>query len=494
MMVKRYFITLFLVCTAVGAAFPTGYNLRVKVNGLQDTTLILGHYLSKSMYPDDTIHLNSKGMGEISSAKSLPQGMYIMYLPNTRYFEFVVGEDQDFSIEADTTDFLNTLAFKGSAENDIFIGFQRYMFALRKQADSISNLIQKEKDPARKESLTARMKQINEIRISRIENVGKENPGLFVPVFLKATLDVTVPEPPRDDKGRIKDSTWQYFYYRKHYFDNFNISDPRLLRTPLYEDKVMNYITKVVPQIPDTLYGEIDILLQKSRSDSAVFRYMLITLFNHYGKSNIMGMDAVLVYLAEKYYLHDAWWSDAKFIADLKDRIEKTKPLLIGNTAPNVELMLVPADHFKSAARDTALRRYPHVGTKAMLEQIKSEYLVLIFWEADCGHCKKAIPELYEMYEKTLKGMGVKVLAVSTLFGEDGKIKWVNFVNEHGLYDWINAWNPYSYDFKLKYDILTTPQIYILDEHKKILAKKIGPEQVTDILNMLMKNKPIKQQ
>jgi hypothetical protein len=98
------------------------------------------------------------------------------------------------------------------------------------------------------------------------------------------------------------------------------------------------------------------------------------------------------------------------------------------------------------------------------------------------------------MYEKTLKGMGVKVLAVSTLFGEDGKIKWVNFVNEHGLYDWINAWNPYSYDFKLKYDILTTPQIYILDEHKKILAKKIGPEQVTDILNMLMKNKPIKQQ
>ena len=47
--------------------------------------------------------------------------------------------------------------------------------------------------------------------------------------FLNATLDMPVPDPPRDEKGNITDSTWQYYYYRKHYFDNFNISDPRLL-------------------------------------------------------------------------------------------------------------------------------------------------------------------------------------------------------------------------------------------------------------------------
>lgn len=494
MMVKRYFFTFLLLCTAVRVAFPAGYTIRVKINGLQDTPVILGHYLSKSMYPDDTLHLNSKGMGEFTSAKALPQGIYILYLPNTKYFEFILGEDQDFSLETDTTDFLNTLAFKGSAENDIFIGFQRYMVSLRKQADSVSALLRAEKDPARRESLSARMKEINDTRISRIDAIGRENPGLFVPVFLKATLDVTVPDPPRDDKGKVIDSTWQYYFYRKHYFDNFNMSDPRLLRTPLYEDKVMNYITRIVPQVPDTLYGEIDHLLQQARSDSSVFRYLLITLFNYYGKSNIMGMDAVQVYIAEKYYLRDAWWSDAKFITDLKDRVEKTKPLLIGNTAPNVELMLVPADHFKSAALDTSLKRYPHVGTKVMLDQLKGGYKVLIFWEADCGHCKKALPDLYAIYQKTLKGMGVKVLAVSTLFGEEGKIKWVDFVNEHGLFDWMNAWNPYSYDFKLKYDILTTPQIYILDENNRILAKKIGPEQVADILSAMMKNKPIKQQ
>jgi hypothetical protein len=97
------------------------------------------------------------------------------------------------------------------------------------------------------------------------------------------------------------------------------------------------------------------------------------------------------------------------------------------------------------------------------------------------------VPELYKIYERTLKGLGVKVLAVSTLFGEEGKIKWVDFVNEHRIYDWINAWNPYSYDFKLKYDVITTPQIYILDENKKIIAKRIGPEQVEEIINSIIK-------
>ena len=78
---------------------------------------------------------------------------------------------------------------------------------------------------------------------------------------------------------------------------------------------------------------------------------------------------------------------------------------------------------------------------------------------------------------------------MSTLFGEEGKVKWVNFVNEHGLYDWINAWNPYSYDFKLKYDVISTPQIFILDENKQIVAKRIGPEQVEEIIKALMKSK-----
>ena len=79
-------------------------------------------------------------------------------------------------------------------------------------------------------------------------------------------------------------------------------------------------------------------------------------------------------------------------------------------------------------------------------------------------------------------------MCIRDRFGEDGKVKWTDFVNEHKLYNWINAWNPYSYDYKIKYDILSTPQIYLLDKNKKIIAKKIAVEQVEDIIDAFRKN------
>lgn len=482
---RRFFLLCFLAFFTLLSS-GQGYDIRIKINGLAEKQVILGHYLSKSMYPDDTTMLDSKGSGSFAGNKKFPDGMYLLYLPNSRYFEIILGEDQTFSLEVDTTDFLNSLTIKDSEENLVFLDFQKFMVTLRRQADSLTRLL-KGTDPKTRTEISAQLKKINDIRIERINSVKKEHPDLFVADFLMATLDITVPDPPKDENGNVKDSTWQYYYYRNHYFDNFNISDPRLLRTPLYEDKIMNYLTKVIPQVPDSLIPAIDFLIEKSRADSNLFRYMLITLFNYYGKSNIMGMDAVQVHIAEKYYLPESWWSDAKFLAELKDRIEKTKPLLIGNAAPEIELMSVPADHFRAALTDTALRKYPHVGTRITLSQIESKYVVLVFWEADCGHCQVVVPELYRIFQKSLQPLGVTILAVSTLFGEDGKAKWVNFVNDHALYGWINAWNPYSYDFKLKYDVIATPQIFILDENKKIVAKRIGPEQVEEILISLNK-------
>lgn len=486
MIAHRRFFMVYCLALLTLLSSGQGYDIRIKINGLIEKPVILGHYLSKSMYPDDTTMLDNKGSGAFTGNKKLPGGMYLMYLPNSRYFEIIIGEDQTFSLEVDTTDFLKSLTIKGSEENQVFLDFQKFMGTLRKQADSLSMLL-KGKDQKNKTDIAAQLKAINDIRIARINTIKKEHPDLFVADFLMATLDIPVPDPPKDESGKVKDSTWQYYYYRNHYFDNFKLADPRLLRTPLYEDKIMTYLTKVVPQVPDSLIPEIDLLIEKSRPDSNVFRYMLITLFNYYGKSNIMGMDAVQVHIAEKYYLPESWWSDAKFLAELKDRTEKTKPLLIGKVAPEIELMSVPADHFRAAATDTALRKYPHVGSRFTLSQVKSKYLVLVFWEADCGHCQVAIPELYKIYQKSLQPLGVTVIAINTLFGEDGKVKWVNFINDHALYGWINAWNPYSYDFKLKYDILSTPQIFILDENKKILAKRIGPEQVEEILLSLNK-------
>ncbi len=464
------------------AAFTQGYEIKIRINGLSDTTVILGHYVSNSMYPDDTAWLDHNGYGVFKKDKKLSGGMYVIYLPSTKFFQILIDEDQLFALESDTFDFINTLKARGTEDNLIFYDFQKFMKNLSEEAAAIQEKIKNSGDETEKEELRKSLKNLGDERISYINKIMEEHPKLFVSTFLKATLDVYVPDPPVLPDGK-KDSVWQYYYFRNHYFDNFDYTDSRLLRTPLIEDKIMDFVTKIIPQIPDSIIPYVDVIIDKSKADSNVFRFMLITIFNHFAKSNIMGMDAVYIHLAEKYYISHSWWSDEKFIADLKERIEKAKPLLIGKKAPDMELMIIPAEHFIAAENDTALKRFPHIGTKITLHQIDAGYLVLVFWEADCGHCKTVIPQLYEIYEKVLKHKDIKVLAVSTLFGEDGKIKWTDFVNKHKLYDWMNAWNPYSYQYKIQYDILSTPQFFILDQDKKIIAKRISPEQIEPLIN-----------
>jgi hypothetical protein len=458
-----------------------GYEIKIKINGLQNTNVIVGHYINKPIFPDDTIHLNSNGEGFIKSKKILPQGLYVFFLPSSKYFDFIIGKDQQFSIIVDTLDLINSLKFEGSAENEIFCDFQKYMVAKKEELKKLQDIIKTSQNLKDKENAKKKIESLGIESKDKILKISKEHPELFVSTFLLSTLDIEVPEAPKDKNGKI-DSTWQYRYFRSHFFDNFNISDARLLRTPLYEDKIIYYIDNVVPQIPDTINKEVDFLINKTKADSSLFKFMLITLFNHFGKSNIMGMDGVQVHIADKYYITEAWWSDKKFIDDLKERISILKPLLLNQIAPDIQLLYVPSDHFKAAVNDTALKRYPHAGNLFYINKVEADFTVLIFWEATCSHCKKSVPEMYKIFKDTLEGMNIKIIAVSTLFGEDGKEKWVDFVNQHQLYDWINAWNPYDYKFKEIYDVRSTPQIFVLNRKKEIIGKRIGPEDVTGLI------------
>jgi hypothetical protein len=481
--IKKFFlISLAFLIYSPNLLIGQGYEIKLKIIGLQNTDVVLGHYLNKPLYPDDTVHLDLNGEGLFKSNKILPQGLYIIFLPSSKYFELILGKDQQFSISVDTIDLINSLKFSGSTENEIFSDFQKYMISKQEELKNYQNIINTSQNIKEKDSAKKKIEALGIERKDKILKINNENPELFVSTFLKATLEIDIPEAPKTKNGKI-DSLWQYLYYRSHYFDNFNINDPRLLRTPLYEDKILYYLENVVPQIPDTLIKEVDFLIDKSRADSSLFKYMMITLFNHYGKSNIMGMDAVQVHIADKYYITDAWWSDKKFIDDLKERIAILKPLLLNQIAPDIQLLYVPADHFKAAVNDTALKRYPHAGNLFYINKVEADFTVLIFWEATCSHCMKSVPDLYKIYKDTLENMGVKIIAISTLFGEDGKVKWVDFVNQHQLYDWINAWNPYDYKFKETYDVRSTPQIFILNRKKEIIGKRIAPEDITGLIN-----------
>jgi len=481
----RSFLLIVGITTGLASSLAQGYEIKIKIPTLKDSTVLLGHHFNndKLFFPDDTVRLDKKGFGVFRKKKALPGGMYWVYLPNKKYFDILLSDNQVFSIEvADTSDMMKGVKFIGSTENKLFFD---YRIMINDKGDIANKLVEKKKNSTsqqQKDSLAKAIDKLHQEVLGFIKKVKTDNPKFFLTTLLISFEDIQVPDPPKDAQGKITDSTFQYRYYRAHYLDNFNLSDPRLLRTIFYEQKLKNYIEKVVPQIPDSLIRETDLILEKVHDNDEIFRAVLVTLFNQYAASQIMGQDAVLVHIAEKWYLPYATWNDKKYIDNLKKEIAKTKPNLIGSIAPDLKLVEIPSDHFMVSKNDTALKSNPYVGNNITLRTIKSKYLVVVFWEADCGHCKKIIPELYNLYQEKLKEKGVEILAIHMISSIEGKRKWIDFVNEHGTYEWMNAWSPYSYDYKDLYNVYTTPQIYLLDENKKIIAKRIGPEQLEEII------------
>jgi thiol-disulfide isomerase/thioredoxin len=330
------------------------------------------------------------------------------------------------------------------------------------------------------------MNTLRKERIEYIETLIDAHRDLYVSKFLKILVPVEthLPEPPKDEQGRITDSSYVYRWYRAHFFDNLNIYDPDMLRTPFYEEKVFDYLTKL-PIHTDTICVEADKILTKAKANDEIFRCILVSLFNYYVKSQVIVHENVWVHLADKWYIPYATFSSDDYKETLKKEVEKKTPNLIGKPAPPMEmLMVLPPEHFKVAALDTAIKNDLHEGRMVQdcRKELKGKYTAIVFWDYSCSHCKKFMEEMQEVYEET-KDKGLAVITVQTVNTREAKNKWIDYVNDHHMLSWTNAWSPYSNKYRDLYDISSTPLLFLLDEKGVIILKKLQPEQIKDIIS-----------
>jgi peroxiredoxin len=463
-----------LICGIVAVLLITAFNgysysIKIKVNGLKDSTCYLGHYFGQKQYtPVDTAKADAMGNMIFAKKKTLKEGVYLVIIPGT-YFEVIIGAEQDIKIETDTSDLIGKMTTKGSLENEIFYGFQKYMIEKsivgRKMADDQKKLKNQDSIKANKEKLTALQNEIKTYRNSLF----KQHPTTLTVKLLKAAEDPEVPEFKKAD-GSV-DSLKAYVYYKDHYFDNYDFSDERMLRTPIFIPRIDKYMKEMTVQIPDSIIKSADILIKKAEANKEIFKYCVSTLTNTYETSNMMGMDAVFVHMADTYYLKGrCFWIDTAVERKIRERADILRPLLIGKICPD------------TYCADTS-------GNYVPLHSLKSKYIVLAFWDADCGHCQKEIPKLFSIYNEKLKVKGTMVYAAT--IERDNK-SWTKFLREKKMFapGWFNVRDQFNHtDFHKTFDVYSTPVIYILDEKKKIIAKRIGVEQITEFLENYDKRK-----
>lgn len=442
-----------------------GYEIKVNIHDLQDSTVFLAYHLGDKQYIKDTISLDNKGYGVFTGSEDLPQGIYMIVLPGKQYFEILISDDQYFSTSCSFANYFNTLTFTGSDENTAFVTYQKKWIEMQKKASAISKRLQNNKQNADSLNiLSAMQKKQEETMKSYLHNVIRENNGNLLSVLVKAMLPVEIPPVSIPQGTRNPDSVkWakNYLYNKDHFFDNIDLNDERLVRTPILQARLNAFFTNVLIQSPDTINKEIDKIMDKVKGNSKVYQFISVYLFNHFRESEIMGHDAVVVKLADDIYLSGkADWVSKEFKDDLRKQVDRIRPNLLGKKAENLIM-----DSYK--------------GRFVSLYDIEKDFTVLYFWEPDCGHCAEATPKLKAWYDKN-KDSGVEVFAICTTAD---KPKWQKYIEEHKL-DWINGWDPdRRTNFGYYYNVEATPMIYILDRNKTIIAKKLSVDDIGSFID-----------
>ncbi len=452
-----------------------GYKISGLVTGLQDSTVMLAYYFGGKQYVSDTaIVKNGKFIFE--GTKQLKGGMYLVVLGDNKYFDLIISE-QKFSFSTNIDDLVGSMVFKGSSENIPFYQYLNFITEMQKEVTPVRNQLESA-EGVNKQKLQKRAQSIdNKVKEYQVKFL-KNNSDKFFSKILLATTEIEIPESPLDSTGN-PDKTFPYRYYKKHYWDNIDFSDERILRTPIFFNKMDQFLNKFTVQHPDSINASADILIEKSRANKVVFKYVVSYITSTYERSKIMGMDAVFVHMVENYYItNQCDWVDSTQLVKISDRAQKIAPNLIGRKAAEF------IDFYgRPFMKDTS-------GVIHTLSDINADYTVLVFFGPTCGHCKKEIPKIKHNIDSLIyAGFNIKTFAVATEFD---KKEWKKFISDQKTGDWINVadinhdddGNPVaSSDWRDKYDIYSTPVVYLLDTNKNIIAKRISNTQLVDIIS-----------
>ncbi|HOS84619.1 MAG TPA: thioredoxin-like domain-containing protein [Bacteroidales bacterium] len=485
---KRILVFLSVVVFSISAIAQNKMHVEVQVKGLHDTTLILGYHYGSKKLVSDTIRLDSKGKGVFKRDTLLDGGLYLVLTPNMRYFEIILDKDQEFKVVTDTADLFTNLKIEGSVDNQVFLDYQNKsseLYKLRKpiydklkyyyEIKDTTSLSQKQRDVNR-DSIKILQKDLEAVRKQMVayeDQIIQAHPASLLTSILLCTRELDIPDYPRNEKGEITDSLFKYTYLKNHYFDKVQLGDSRLLRTPVYEMKVEQYFDRELIQIPDSIIPEVDKLMtkvleqEKKGYEGKMYYYTLHHMFMKYQNPKYMGLDNIFVYIMEQYYLKKKLparvLADTAYMAKIEKRYNEMSRNRIGIKAPNLLL-------------------YSNKDEWVQLNSIQADYIVLYFFDTDCGHCKKTIPEWHDAYvANNYAQKGVKTVLVLT---QTNMEEWKEFIAEKKLDDCINLFDPYqNTNFRQLYDIYSTPVSYVLDKNKKIIAKRIPPETIVDLLN-----------
>ena len=219
-----------------------------------------------------------------------------------------------------------------------------------------------------------------------------------------------------------------------HFWDGIEAFDGPTDENPVLAAQIDFYFDKMVAPLPDSITPEIDRLVERTSFNPNLRDFILWHLLEKYRHPEYMSQDQVFVWLYDEYFSQlEIKDLNAANLALIRDKAETFRRLALFKLAPNFA-----------------------ISDSVDLHSVESEYTVLFFFDHDCDVCQREMQDLDSIGDEHPE---ITVLAIDMN---------TNDVRVDALYG--------------LYDIETTPLIYVLDNEKRIIAKKIRAKQIPLVL------------
>ena len=442
------------------------YTIELSVSNMPDQMIFLAEFV-KSAYTLIDSTKASNGSCYFSFLSGQHPGTYRIYFDRPDF----VGRDtqeplfieflwwnESFSIAADYRDVSSSVSFSNSAENDVLGEFRIYETAFEEKMSAMYPLI--DRYPQQDEFFAEASEHFLKLQKDRdqfILDLVEENTDLYAAKLITSYRSLIL-QPGLKGMERMD-------YLKYHFFDKSQINNPSLIYSPVYNYKIIEYLslyrsqTNTFSEQEEAFIEATDVIMANVSSDPELRSFVVEYLLEGF---NSFQMESVQTYIAENY-VDESCTTDKVELA--MQRIEGYKKMELGAKAADFKL------------RDLS-------NEAVELSKINSEYSIVMFWASHCEHCLRMMPRLKKWYQED-RSPNVELIAISI---DTVKMNWISYVQEMNL-PWINVHETLGWEGKSAgdYNIYATPTIFILDRKRTILAKPLTLRELKKDLDKLLK-------
>ncbi|MBK7809875.1 MAG: redoxin domain-containing protein [Saprospiraceae bacterium] len=421
---------------------------------------LIGVFADQNYIADSTM-IDADGKFEFKRKSPMKPGYFYVILPDYTNFHVMIDKEQHFSMRTTKSDLINNMKVEGSLDNLLLYEALRLQMIHDKKIDSVNQFKKlHEAEPTTQKYVEDAFQKINDERKAQVKSFVEKYPQAFFTKFKSAGQNPDLVEV-LDEKGQV-DRAAQLQYFKAQFWDNVDMSDSRLIYTPVIVNKLNKYIVDFTVQHPDSIIKYADKIIQKSLANREMFQFVSnwIALKYQPTKTKVMDGEAVYVHIINKYFTKEnAYWLDTAELGKLRKKAWEMESSLLNKKGPDV----ISVD--------------PNGQTKSIYE-IKKPYVIVFMFDPKCDHCREETPKLRKFYQEWKDKVEVFAIAMQTNDKE-----WKEFLDKYQIRDWTNVYDPTNRSIYAKYWVDITPEMYVLDKNRKIIGKNLKTDQLSIILN-----------